>query len=122
VGGIQSGAATTDDYLAGLPGWQARNLSAFRELVCAASPEISEEIKWGVPCFVYKKKTAFSMASFKEHTKFNFMHNGAELDDAAGLFNNGLDSKKSRSIDLREGDALDTKGIAALLEQSLAKI
>ena len=45
----------------------------------------------------------FAMSAFKENTKYNFMINGARLEDPDKLFNNGLDSKVSRGIDMREG-------------------
>lgn len=110
---------TTDEYLQDLPYWQQANLKLFRELVHAVSPDITEEIKWGVPVFIFKKKILFAMASFKAHTKYNFMSNGAILDDSKSLFNNGLESKKSRAIDLAEGQTIDKNDLAALIQQAI---
>lgn len=114
--------ANTDEYLQNLPEWQQANLSLFRELVHRASPDVTEEIKWGVPVFLINKKMIFSMASFKAHTKYNFIHNGAQLDDKAGIFNNGLESKKSRSIDLNEGQTIDSAALIALISQAIEKL
>jgi hypothetical protein len=116
---MQGVLKNTDEYLKNIPSWQAVNLSAFRELVHAAGTDIKEEIKWGVPVFIYKGKIIFAMSSFNAHSKYNFIHNGAQLDDSHGLFNNGLDSKKSRSIDLKEGEMIDSKALADLISQSL---
>ena len=61
------------------------------------------------------------MSSFKEHTKFNFLLNGALIDDTSKLFNNGFDSKKSRTIDLREGEKIDNKELKKLIERAYKK-
>ncbi|MDB5169358.1 MAG: hypothetical protein JWO41_714 [Candidatus Saccharibacteria bacterium] len=119
---MQGNATNTDEYLKTLPEWQQKNLMLFRELVHAASPDISEEIKWGVPVFIRNKKMAFSMGSFKAHTKYNFISNGAELSDNKGLFNNGLESKKSRSIDLQEGQSIDKAALEELIRQAVSKL
>ena len=50
--------------------------------------------------FLVNKKLVFAMSAFKQHTKFNFIRNGAEIVDTDSLFNNGFDSKKSRGIDI----------------------
>jgi hypothetical protein len=109
----------TDEYLKSLPEWQRANLTVFRELVHRISPEISEEIKWGVPVFMLGKKMAFAMSSFKAHTKYNFISNGALLTDSKGIFNNGLESKKSRGIDLQEGQTVDKVALEDLIKQAI---
>lgn len=111
----------TDEYLQDLPDWQQANLRLFRESVHSVSPNISEEIKWGVPVFLLNKKMLFAMASFKAHTKYNFMSNGALLNDSKGLFNNGLESKKSRSIDLSEGQTINKDDLKTLIQQAVDK-
>lgn len=58
------------------------------------------------------------MSAFKEHVKFNFF-GGAGLKDTHKLFNNGFDSKKHRSIDLREGDKIDEKKLADLITEAV---
>lgn len=59
------------------------------------------------------------MSAFKEHTKYNFIQNGALIDDSDELFNNGLESKKSRGIDLRENQAIDETKLEALIVQAV---
>ena len=112
---------STEEYLAKLPDWQRTNLERFRNLVHAAEPTIVEESKWGVPVFTRNGKTVFAMASFKEHTKYNFIANGATLADPKHLFNNGLESKRSRGIDLREGETIDEDSLLALIKDALAR-
>ena len=119
---MNTNVTNTDEYLQDLPQWQQTNLSLFRELIHTVSPDVSEEIKWGVPVFVLGKKVAFAMASFKDHTKYNFIANGALLTDSKVLFNNGLDSKKSRGIDLQETQALDKAALKDLITQAINKL
>ena len=113
---MQSGSKNVDEYLKKLPDWQNQNLQIFRDLVHKVYPQISEEIKWGVPVFLLNNKMLFAMSAFKEHTKYNFIQNGALLDDKDHLFNNGLESKKSRGIDLRQTEKIDQNKLQALIE------
>jgi hypothetical protein len=109
-----------DSYLQSLPEWQKVNLELFRRLVHQAAPNIKEDWKWNVPVFMLDGKMYFAMSAFKEHTKYNFILNGALIDDPKGLFNNGLDSKKSRGIDLREGEVIDEGDLLSLLKVAVA--
>ncbi|MDB5176960.1 MAG: hypothetical protein JWN75_628 [Candidatus Saccharibacteria bacterium] len=109
-----------DEYLNTLPEWQMNNLNLFRKLIRDADPSVTEDIKWNVPVFMINNKMHFTMAGFKEHTKFNFITNGATIADAKKLFNNGLESKKSRSIDLRQGETIDAADLTELIKLSLA--
>ncbi len=104
-----------DEYLKKLPEWQSKNLTLFRKLVHKVYPNIKEEIKWGVPVFSIDKKMLFAMSSFKEHTKYNFIQNGALLSDKDKLFNNGFESKKSRGIDLQKNETIDENKLEALV-------
>lgn len=115
---MQSKTKTTDEYLASLPEWQRDSLTLFRTLVHKALPQVREEIKWGVPAFVLNDKVIFTMGAFKSHVKYNFISNGALLNDVDHLFNNGLESQKSRSIDLQEGDVIDSSRLTALIKQA----
>jgi len=70
-----------------------------------------------VPTFIENKKILFAMSALQKHTKFNFIYNGAVLSDTNKLFNNGLESKKSRTIDLREGESVQKEKLIELVKQ-----
>ena len=108
-----------DLYLSKLPDWQQNHLALFRKLVHEVAPDIQEDWKWNVPFFMLNGKMMFAMASFKAHTKYNFIFNGALIDDKDSLFNNGRDSKQSRSIDLREGETIDETKLKNLIQKSV---
>ncbi|MEO5950596.1 MAG: DUF1801 domain-containing protein [Candidatus Saccharimonadales bacterium] len=111
-----------DNYINSLPEWQQSHLRLFRKLIHEADPNIKEEWKWNVPVFVLDSKMIFAMSGFKAHTKYNFITNGALLDDKHKLFNNGFESKKSRGIDLKESAIIDEKNLKALIIQSVEQI
>ncbi|HSX28445.1 MAG TPA: DUF1801 domain-containing protein [Candidatus Saccharimonadales bacterium] len=118
---MNSPAKDTQAYIAALPDWQAKFLENFRQQIHLASSEVTEEVKWGVPAFIFKSKVVFTMAAFKSHVKYNFILNGAVLSDPNGLFNNGLESAKSRSIDLTKGQTISQSDLSGLISQALAK-
>lgn len=106
-------------YLADLPNWQRNNLVMFRRIVHEIEPTIQEDWKWHVPVFILKGRMVFAMSAFKAHTKYNFIANGALLDDNERLFNNGFDSQKSRAIDLQEEDLIDPEKLRQLIRKSI---
>lgn len=108
-----------DKYLAELPEWQQDHLSLFRRLVHEVAPNIEEDWKWNVPFFMLGGKMIFAMSAFNAHTKYNFILNGAFIDDEDGLFNNGRDSKQSRSIDLREDEEIDEDALRNLIQKAV---
>ena len=91
-------ATSIDAMLAPLTDWRGDILREYRVLFAKQFPELTESFKWGVP--VYSgKKLVLAMSAFKDIVKINFFE-GAFLPDPHKLFNNGLDSKKHRSIDM----------------------
>lgn len=108
-------------YLKALPIWQRAYLTEFRDVIHEQAPDIEEAWKWNTPVFMLDGKMIFAMAAFKKHTKYNFIHNGAALDDTEGLFNSGFDAKSSRSIDRQEGIEIDRVKLKALVKDSLER-
>ena len=53
--------------------------------------------------------------------KVNFFE-GAALPDPKRLFNAGLDAKRSRGIDLHEGESLDRAAFTALVRAAVAAV
>lgn len=62
----------TDRYIEKSAEFARPVLATLRDYVHAACPEVTEEIKWGMPVFVYKKKILCNMAAFKAHCAFGF--------------------------------------------------
>ena len=110
-----------DEYIESLPVWQQENLRRFRKIIHEVEPTIIEDFKWNVPVFVFDGMMYFAMSAFKAHTKYNFILNGALLDDTMRLFNNGFDSKKSRGIDLKETQSINESELRDLIQESFKK-
>jgi len=98
--------------------WRGEMLARLRRLVLEAAPGIAEEWKWDSPVWVHKGNV-LSAGVFKNHLKLNFFK-GAALADPQGLFNAGFEAKKTRSIDLHEGDAIDEGALQELIRAAVA--
>jgi hypothetical protein len=70
-----------------------------------------------VGVFTRNKKPVLSFAGFKDFVKYNFFQ-GAQLADPDGLFNSGLESKNSRSVNVYETDQTDEAKLAALIRSA----
>jgi hypothetical protein len=113
-------AIQIDAYIASVPAaWQRENLTRFRDAVHDVAPAAEEGWKWDVPVFLINGRLVCAMSAFAKHTKYNFF-GGAALADPASLFNGGLTSKKSRSIDLAEGESVNAGQLRGLLSEAFA--
>lgn len=106
------------NYTAELGDWRGELLVRLRRLILEAVPELLEEWKWGTPVWAYKGNV-LSFGAFQQHAKITFFK-GASLDDPQGLINAGLEAKAMRSIDLRQGDAVNEPALQALVRQAAA--
>ena len=107
-----------DNQIAELGDWRGELLARVRQLVLGAVPGLAEEWKWDSPVWAYHGNVV-SAGTFKDHVKLNFFK-GASLDDPHGLFNAGLDAKKTRAIDIHDGDTLDGAALQELIRAAAA--
>ena len=94
-------------------------LARLRAVITKVNPGIVEEWKWNVPVWSCDGIICTGEV-YKSVVKLTFAH-GAALPDPAGLFNSSLDGNTRRAIDIREGDAIDTKALTALVRAALAR-
>ncbi len=109
-----------DTYIAALPEWQRENLTLFRSAVHRVVPAVEEGWKWDVPVFLIGGRLICAMSAFAKHTKYNFFE-GASLADPDRLFNSGLESKRSRSINLTEGESVAPAQLDSLITAAFAR-
>src|SRR5690606_18805700 len=107
-----------DEYISKANDWRGDLIKEIRELIHEIEPEIVEEWKWNSPVFSHKGKMVCSAGAFKTHVGLNFF-NGAMIEDPAGLFNSGLDAKKSRSINFNKENSIDKKALKELLTKAI---
>jgi hypothetical protein len=65
-----------DAYIAKSRPFAQPILAAIREVFHEAVPDLQEDIKWGVPAFVYKGKNLGGMAAFKAHAALMIAYAG----------------------------------------------
>jgi hypothetical protein len=107
-----------DQQIEELTDWRGPVLARLRAIVHEAYPDIGEDWKWETAVFTHKGNVV-AAGVFKEHVKLNFFK-GALLDDPHGLFNAGLEAKKTRGIDFHEGDEVDTAALKELIQAGVA--
>ena len=106
-----------DKKIEELVDWRGNVFKRLRKLIHEVDPQMKEEWKWNTAVFVNQGMVC-AIASFKDHVRLNFF-NGAALKDQS-LFNAGLDAKKSRGIDFREGDQTNEAALKRLIKSAIA--
>ena len=104
--------------IAELADWRGRMLSKLRKVILESDPDLTEEWKWNSAVWT-RSGLVCSAGAFKDHVKVNFF-NGASLEDPKGLFNAGLDAKKTRAIDFSERDNIDGSALKDLVRAAVA--
>ena len=107
-----------DKHIAELPGWRGRMLARLRKWIGEADPELVEDWKWNTPVWA-RNGDVVACGAFRDHVKVNFFQ-GASLADPKRLFNAGLDAKRSRAIDVYEGDRVDEAAFKGLVRAAAA--
>jgi hypothetical protein len=106
------------NYISELIGWRGEMLRRLRQVILDSAPGIVEEWKWDTPVFSHNGSVV-ALGAFQDHLKINFFK-GASLDDPRGLFKAGLEAKKTRAIDIFEGEDVDLKAIKDLVRAAVA--
>lgn len=109
-------AATADQWFDGLDPAQRRIAEALRDLVLAASPDLTEAVKWGQPCYSRGTRMVCYIQKAKGHVSLGF-RDGAALTAPEGLLSGS--GKQMRHIVLPLDRPIDTSVINGLLRQAL---
>jgi len=114
-----SASERIDARIRELDDWRGKTLASLRKTILEADPEIIEEWKWmGSPVWSRDGMIAVGNAH-KDKVKLTFSH-GASLPDPEKLFNNGLNGKVWRAIDISEGEEIDADALKALVRAAIA--
>lgn len=107
------------DLIADIGDWRGTTLASLRKSILGVDKDIVEEWKWmGSPVWSCDGIIAVGNAH-KDKVKLTFSH-GASLPDPEKLFNNGLNGKVWRAIDLFEGDEIDEPAFQNLIRAAIA--
>jgi hypothetical protein len=104
--------------IAATEGWRGQVYQQLVDLLCRTAPSLKLQWKWNSAIWS-GKKDVISISPFKEHVKINFFR-GAHLADFQSVFNNGLESKNSRSIDSFSGETVDEGLVEQVIRAAVA--
>jgi hypothetical protein len=106
-----------DKQIEELADWRGEMFAGLRKLIHEADPDITEEWKWSTGVWTHNGMVC-SVGAFADHLKINFFQ-GAALADPRGLFNAGLDAKKTRAIDFYSGDKINQEPLRDLIRAAV---
>jgi hypothetical protein len=108
-----------EKMIANLDDWRGDALATIRRVMHEADPDITEEWKWiGAPVWSHDGMVCLANA-FKDKVKVTF-YQGAHLADPDKLFNNGLEGKQWRTIDIHKDDKLNEGSFKSLIKAAVA--
>lgn len=99
-----------------LKDWRKNLYEDLYNLILESNPDFSQDWKWSTLVFTLNGKNKIALGVFKDKLKLNFFQ-GFELNDVDKLFNNGLESKVFRSIDISESDKINKAKLTKLIKQ-----
>lgn len=110
-------SALIDERIRELADWRGETLAHVRKIIRQADPEVIEEWKWGVPVWSHAGIICTG-ETYKQVVKLTFAK-GASLDDPSKLFNASLEGNTRRAIDIHEGEQIDEKALASLINAAI---
>lgn len=99
-----------DEYIAQATGFARPILERLREIIHDTAPEITEDIKWGMPAFMHKGIVG-NMAAFSEYVSLGFWK-GKLMRDAHALFEDQHRTQVT-ALKLRSVDDIPDPGVLA---------
>ena len=105
-----------DEYIENLPGWKRDVTEELREVVRNASRELTEEVKWGWPCYTADGKCICGFMAMKDTVNF-VLYQGANLDDPSGLIEGT--GKSMRHVKLRGLKDVRKPAFAKFIKESI---
>ena len=111
---------TVDDYIRDASHWQAE-LTQLRDVL--NDTKLTEEVKWGAPCYTWNGKNVVGIGGFKSYFGLWF-HQGALLEDDAGILINAQEGKTKALRQWRMSSAKDIKRsvIKRYVNESIAHV
>lgn len=96
---------TVDEYIEKAPAWNAE-LARLRDVIQKTG--LTEEVKWGAPCYTHQGKNVVGLGGFKSYFGLWF-HQGALLKDDAEVLMNAQEGKTKALRQWRMQAAKDIK-------------
>lgn len=103
-----------DLYIQALPGWQQSICNRIRELIHAAEPEMTEEIKFTNRPYFTLQGNVCALLATKDHVNV-FIYDPI-APDPKGLINQGHGNATARAIQIYEGQPIDEAAFMELIK------
>lgn len=94
-----------DEFLSNAKKWQ-KEMEMFRHLVLECG--LTEEMKWGVPCYTYKKSNILIIHGFKEYCALNFFKGALLKDTNKILIQQTENVQETRQIRVKNCSEIET--------------
>ena len=109
---------TVDEFVAGQTQWQAE-VVRLREILLATP--LTEEVKWGAPCYTHNGKNLIGIGAFKSYFGLWFFQ-GALLSDPSGVLANAQEgrTKAMRQWRFESMQAIKPRIIKAYAKEAIA--
>ena len=109
---------TVDDYIRDAGQWQAE-LRMLRKIMLSC--RLTEQVKWGAPCYTYNGKNVVGLGAFKSYFGLWF-HQGALLIDSSKVLINAQEGKTKalRQWRMHSADDIKPRIIKRYVKESIA--
>ncbi len=107
-----------DRYIDALPAWQQQVCTAVRRLVHGADPQVRETVKRTDRPYFVRSGNICALQATKDHVNV-FIYDPI-APDPTGLVNQGHGNATARSIQVYEGQDLDSAALVALFREVIA--
>ena len=111
---IRNRYRTVDDYVASRKLWQVE-IKRLREILL--STELTEEVKWGGPCYTYNAQNVVGISGFKSYFGLWF-HQGVLLEDKKNVL---INAQEGTTKALRQWRMLSAKDIKPTIVKAYVK-
>jgi hypothetical protein len=108
-----------DEYINGLTGWKKVVSERLRQLIRGASRELTEEVKWGWPCYTVGGKCICGFMAMKDTVNF-VLYLGADLDDPSDLIEGS--GKSMRHVKIRGPKDIRKPAFTKFIKQSISLV
>ncbi|MGP4107671.1 DUF1801 domain-containing protein [Virgibacillus sp. L01] len=104
-----------DQFIENLNGHTKEIIEKLREVIFQTSPNITEEMKWGKPCYIENGLVCY-LQTAKNHVNLGFYF-GATLKDKDNLLEGT--GKKMRHIRVKQLDDIQPQKFSALIKEAI---
>ena len=108
-----------DEYIDGLPDWQAARAREVRAIVHEADPEIEETIKRTVQPYFVLQGNVVALLAAKDHITV-FLYDGGLAPDPDGIITGGHGNETGRMIAIHENEPINRPAMLALFRAIIA--